>query len=156
MNKIKLLFLGAFWSWLITTAFSGVGKPSDCEAMSFWNVISVLFIFVVVSLFAIETYKELKQKQSFISKKMKEFEKGFTFELADLNGRKMSRELYKNLTIKEIKDFLTLAFTEFAEEIRLEKKKIVKKFSTDERRFPHGYNSAKADLDKNIDEMLGK
>ena len=34
------------------------------------------------------------------------------------------------------------------EEIRLEKKRISKKYSTDERRYPHGYNQAINDLEK--------
>ena len=34
------------------------------------------------------------------------------------------------------------------ERIKLEKKKINKRYSTDERRYPHGYNQAIADLSK--------
>ena len=111
-------------------------------------------------------YKSMP-KQSFILKKLEEIEKEFddsAWKKTEYTDPKSSTAVfppsafYWYWTPQDAKKFLfkvlTQSLHEFAEEIRLEKKKIDKKFSIDERRFPHGYNTAKADLDKKISELL--
>lgn len=61
---------------------------------------------------------------------------------------------------ERVRNFIRKAFRaglqEMAGAVKLEKKKIDRSYSTDERRYPHGWNTAKARLDTLISNKLLK
>lgn len=62
----------------------------------------------------------------------------------------------KVVELNKARQFILTAIKQAFEAVELEEKRIDKRFSTDERRYPHGYNQAVKDQKDRMKKFMGK